>query len=48
MFEILVATIMGLYLLGNQGGNDSIGNQFVTVAAWTLVASLATRLLRPS
>jgi len=46
MFEIVAASILGLYLLGNQGGNDSVGNQAATLAAWTLLASLARRVLR--
>ncbi len=44
MFELLVATITGLYLAGNQGGNDSIGNLIVTVVFWTAIATFARRL----
>jgi len=44
MFELLVASITGLYLAGNQGGNDSIGNLIVTAVFWTAIATLAKRM----
>ncbi|MFN8621181.1 MAG: hypothetical protein U0869_10595 [Chloroflexota bacterium] len=40
MFQLAVASICALYLAGNQGGNDSIGNRIVTVVLWTAVLSL--------
>ena len=46
MLGIFAATILGLYLLGNQGGNDSTGNYLATYAFWTVIAATATRFFR--
>ena len=44
MFELIVAGIAAVYLAGNQGGNDSPGNQIVTVVMLTALTIFARRL----
>ena len=43
MFELIVAGISALYLAGNQGGNDSPGNQIMTAVMLSALAAFARR-----